>query len=157
MVLDFVQRKIPVVPEGGTCVVDARDVAAAMLTAAERAPHASRYIVGGQFRSLEQLLQALEAQTGIAAPRLHLPFFMVLAFAFLEELRVRFTGGPLLVSRAAVKLMRGNLSASSARAERELGATFRPLSETLADTLRWYEQHGRIAASQLPAAARAPA
>ena len=93
MVLDFVQRKIPVVPEGGTCVVDARDVAGAMLTAAERAPHASRYIVGGEFRSLAQLLQALEVQTGIAAPRLHLPFFMVLAFAYLEELRVRITGG----------------------------------------------------------------
>ena len=34
---------------------------------------------------------------------------------------------------------------SSERAERELGATFRPLEETLRDTVVWYRERGYIA------------
>jgi dihydroflavonol-4-reductase len=30
---------------------------------------------------------------------------------------------------------------SSAKAEQELGATFRPLGETIKDTVAWYQSH----------------
>lgn len=142
LVLDFLAKKIPIIPEGGTNMVDARDVAAAMITCSQRAPHAARYIVGGESLTLEQVLRSLEQITGVRGPRLRLPFAMVLAFAWFEELRARLTNGPLLVSREGVKLMRSRHTVSSARAQRELGVSFRPFDETLRDVVQWYEQQG---------------
>ncbi len=142
LALDFVAKKVPIVPEGGTCLVDARDVAAAMIACLERAPHGSRYIVGGEFRTIAEVLAILESLTGVKAPRLSVPYAAVMAFAFLEEQRVKLMGGKLLVSREAVRLLRWRHRVSSERAQRELGATFRPLSETLHDVVAWYAKHG---------------
>jgi dihydroflavonol-4-reductase len=141
-VLDYVARKIPVVPEGGTNVVDARDVATAMLACLDRPHHGARFVVAGGFRSLEQILKDLEAVTGLRAPTLKVPYFAVMAFAFFEELRAKWTGRKLLVSREGIRLMRARHTVSSARAERELGVTFRPFAETAQDSVRWYQQHG---------------
>ena len=155
LVLDFVKRKLPVVPEGGTNIVDPRDVAAAMIEAAQRGAHGARYIVAGEYRSIEQMLGVLEKQTGIPAPRLHLPHAFVMAFAYFEELRAKLTKRPLLVSREAITLMRAKPTVSSARAQRELGASFRPITDTVNDTLAWYQKHGFIEQSRPAVAAGA--
>jgi dihydroflavonol-4-reductase len=144
LVLDYIGRKIPVVPEGGTNVVDARDVAAAMLACLGRAHHGARFVVGGRFRTLEQILEDLEAVTGVRRPTLRVPHFAVMTFAFLEELRAKWTGRNLLVSREGIRLMRARHEVSSCRAERELAATFRPFQETVLDVVRWYSQHGFV-------------
>lgn len=154
LVLDFMAKKIPAVPEGGTNMVDARDVAAAMITCVDKAEHGARYIVGGEFRTVAQVFGALQEITTVAAPKLRLPFFLVMLFAMFEELRVRLLGGELLISRAGVKLMRSNHAVSSALAQRELGATFRPFAETLRDTVSWYRQHQPSAAPKTHKRAR---
>jgi dihydroflavonol-4-reductase len=130
LTLDFLARKIPVIPVGGTNVVDARDVATAMLRCAEVAPHGARYIVAGPYRSLEDVMGALSEASGVPAPRFKPPYAFVLFYAYLEELRVRLCGGPLLVSVEAIRLMNAKHTVSSERAVRELGVTFRPFGET---------------------------
>lgn len=141
LALDFVARKIPVLPEGGTNVVDARDVAAAMIRCLERAPHGSRFIVAGEFRTLEQVMGELEAISSVPAPTLRLPFFIVYVFAWLQELRARFFGSDALITREGVRTVRMQHRVSSQRAERELGVQFRPFSQTLSDVLQWYRAH----------------
>ncbi|MFN8640967.1 MAG: NAD-dependent epimerase/dehydratase family protein [Candidatus Binatia bacterium] len=59
------------------------------------------------------------------------------------EAVARLTGRPLLISREAVRTMHAKLRMTSAKAERELGATFRPLDETLRDVVAWYRSHPR--------------
>jgi dihydroflavonol-4-reductase len=115
-----------------------------------KAEHGARFIVAGEFQSLEQILETLASLTKVPAPRLHLPYALVMTFAFFEELRAKLTNGPLLISREAISLMHAKPTVSSARAQRELGASFRPLTETLRDVLTWYEKHGFIEPSQLP-------
>jgi dihydroflavonol-4-reductase len=142
LALDFVAKKVPVVPEGGTNVVDARDVAIAMIAASTCAQHGSRFLVAGEFRSLERVLQDLQTITQVRAPRLKVPFGLAMAYAYFEEIRAKLTGGKLLVSREALQLLRAQHSVSSARAQRALGVTFRPFEETLRDTLVWYREQG---------------
>lgn len=138
LALDFLAGKVPVIPDGGTCLVDARDVAAAMIAAAERGRPGEKYIVGGSYVSVADVLAGLERVSGVRGPRLHLPHPVAMAFAAVSELVTHLTGRPLLISREAVRTMHAKLRMTSAKAERELGVHFRPLDDTLRDVVAWY-------------------
>jgi dihydroflavonol-4-reductase len=138
LALDFLARRVPAIPDGGTCVVDARDVAAAMIAAAERGRDGEKYIVGGTYATMAEVLAALERVSGVRGPRLRLPHGLAMAFATVSEVIARLSGRPLLISREAVRTMHAKLRVTSARAERELGARFRPLDDTLRDVVEWY-------------------
>jgi dihydroflavonol-4-reductase len=140
LVMDFLGRKIPAVPDGGTCVVDARDVADAMIAAAEKGRAGERYIVAGEYRDVAEMLGALEAATGVAGPRLKLPYAVILAFAFCAELFGRLTGTDVLVTREAVRVLHARQCLSSAKAIHELGVRFRPLADTIRDTVAWHRK-----------------
>ncbi len=136
---DFLARKVPGIVDGGTNVVDARDVAKAMIVAAERGRHKEKYIIGGRYCSMEDILEGLERVTGIPAPKMHLPHAVVMTYAGVLELYGRITGKEVLATREGVRLLHAKHTVTSAKAERELGATFRPLDETLRDTVVWYK------------------
>ena len=146
LALDFLARKVPAVPDGGTCVVDARDVAAAMIAAAERGRPGEKYIVGGTYSTMAEVLAGLERVSGVRGPRLHLPHGLAMAFATVSEAVARLTGRPLLISREAVRTMHAKLRMTSAKAERELDARFRPLDDTLRDVVAWYRGHPSLPA-----------
>ncbi len=141
MAQDFVARKIPGVVDGGTCIVDARDVAAAMIAALEKGRPGEKYIVGGTYHTLEEVLQGLAKASGVPAPRMRLPHPIVMAFAHIQETVGRLTGREVLVTREGVRLMHGKHRVTSAKAQKELGATFRPLGKTLKDVVGWYSSH----------------
>jgi dihydroflavonol-4-reductase len=157
LVLDFVAKKVPVVPEGGTSTVDARDVAHAMVASIDRARHGDRFIVGGPYRDLAAILRDLEAVTGLRGPRLRVPFAFMLAFAFFQELAARLFGRKALVTREALRMMKARHAVSSARAERELGARFRPFEDTARDVLAWYAASGMLSVSPSASRWQAPA
>jgi len=140
MAQDFLARNIPGIVKGGTCMVDARDVGAAMVTALEKGRAGEKYIVAGTFHSLEDVLQGLEKASGVPAPKMRLPHPVVMTFAFIQELIGRLTGREVLVTREGVRAMHGNHRVTSAKAERELTATFMPLEETLKDVVGWYRR-----------------
>jgi dihydroflavonol-4-reductase len=138
MVLDFLARKLPAIPPGRASVVDARDVAAAVLQAADRGKAGERYIVAGRPVTLKEIMQSLERVSGVPAPRLRLPYPAMLAFAYVSKIVSRVTGAPTLVTPEAVKTLQEDYDMSSAKAMRELGATFRPFEETLRDEIAWF-------------------
>lgn len=137
LVLDFLAGKIPLVPPGGTCVVDVRDVADAMIAAIDRAPDRSRYLVAGQYRTLAEVLATLERVTGRRAPRRRAPRWLALAYAVASETWARLRRRPALVSSQAVRLLAAGIAVSSARAARDLGARFRPFDVTVRDTVAY--------------------
>jgi dihydroflavonol-4-reductase len=141
LVLDFLAGKLPGIVDGGTCLVDARDVAQAMITAAERGEHGGRYIVAGRYRSLEDVMKALQSVSGVPAPTRHIPYPFILCYAWFAELGARLTGRVPTVSLQGVRIMHAKHRVRSDKAERELGATFRPLTDTLGDEVAWYRQH----------------
>ncbi|MBI1925489.1 SDR family oxidoreductase [Candidatus Poribacteria bacterium] len=138
LVLDYLARKIPGIIDGGACVVDVRDVAQAMILAVELGKSGERYIVGGPYASMEEILKTLEKVTGIPAPRLHIPYAVALTYAAVAEIYGTISGQPILVSRAGVQLLHAKIKHCSDKAVRELEIRFRPLEETLRDEVNWY-------------------
>jgi dihydroflavonol-4-reductase len=137
LILDLLDRKIPALIDGGSCLADARDVAAAMIAAAERGGRGERYVVTGPLATIEDIARDLEEITGIKAPRLRMPAWLAVAGGGLTEAWAGLTGGIKTMSEKAV--------VSSAKAERVLGARFRPRRDTVNDTVQWYREHGYLA------------
>lgn len=140
MVLDFLARKLPAVAPGRAAVVDARDVADAVLRAAERGRPGERYIVAGKPVTLREIVQTLERISGVPGPRLRLNYPIALLFAYASQFVSRVTGAPALVTPEAIRTLQEDYDISSAKAMRELGVTFRPLEETLRDEIAWFRQ-----------------
>jgi dihydroflavonol-4-reductase len=147
LVLQFLRREVAGVPDGGINVVDARDVAAGVLAAAERAPAGAHYIIGGPFVTAAEIFATLERVSGIRAPRRRMPPRLLKAIAWVGETVARLRRRPAALSLEGVRMLHLKARVSSARAERELGATFRPLDETLRDAIRWFTTQGMIPAS----------
>lgn len=142
LVLDFLARTLPAVPPGGMNAVDARDVAAGMIRAAEHGRAGHKYILGGPFTTLADVVGTLSQVTGLPGPRARIPYQVAWLYAKAAETWARITGGQTLITVAAVQTMHAQLRVSSNKALRELGWRYRPLSETLRDEVAWFRLHG---------------
>jgi len=139
--LDFLRRKLPGIPPGGASVVDARDVADAMLAALDRAEHGARYLVAGRAMTLAEVFAELERASGVRAPAMRIPYWLAMTVATWNEAVTSITGKPSTVTKSGVRALSAPRVLSSARAERELGARFRPFAETARDVVAWYREH----------------
>ncbi|MEO7908605.1 MAG: SDR family oxidoreductase [Roseiflexaceae bacterium] len=142
LVLDFLNHRLPGIVPGAGDPVDVRDVAQAMINAVERGRSGERYIVaGGEVVSFGRLAGLLEQVSGVPAPRLRIPYPAAFAYAWASEIYGRWTGKPVLATINGLRTLRRARLTSSEKARRELGATFRPLIETLRDEVTWFRTH----------------
>ena len=138
LALDALQHKLPpVIPPGGSSTADARDVATGMLRIAESGRSGERYILSGRFVDLGEILAGLALLTAGKAATMRIPFAGMLSIAAVAETWSRITGQSSPITREGIRLMNARLAVSAAKAERELGVTFRPFEQTLADTVAW--------------------
>ena len=156
LVMDFVRHKLPGRIPGSFSVVDARDVAQHEVAALERGRSGERYLAAGRHMTMDDLFPLLAEVSGVAAPTRRIPLAMLRALAAGNELYAGMFGKPVQVSRASVKLLAQEADRSHfdhSKSERELGCTFRPAAQTLADTVAWYRANG-ILPARAPAAGR---
>jgi dihydroflavonol-4-reductase len=120
--------------------VDVRDVAQAIVAALDARP-GSNYIVSNTVESLSGMARRIDALTGRHRWRLFPRPAVLLGMARVNE-RV---GAPMrgLPPPSHLQIML-NLppTIDGSRAERELGVRYRPLDETLADSIRWWVAQG---------------
>lgn len=155
MVLDVLERKLPAIPDGGNCMVDARDVAAAMIAAASH-PHGARFLVAGQFHTLRELVDVIASLGAVPPPRFDLPAWFAVPYAALVQQVSHWLKQPTVVSVDGVRSVTGKERMDSSKAERGLGIQFRPLAESIASTIAWYQQTGRVPATN-PSSSTGPA
>ena len=142
LLLDFLKQKLPGVVDGGSSIVDARDVALATIAAADRGLSGERYIVGGKYFDFAAVVATLERVTGVPAPTRKIPYALSLAVGAASQTWARVTGGKALVTVAGVRTIHGKNEVDSSKAIRELSAVFRPFEETVRDEVQWFRSHG---------------
>ncbi len=146
IVLDFLKRRFPAYMDTGLNLVDVDDCAEGHLLAMEKARPGERYILGGENLTLKQILDKLGAITGLASPTVKVPYGVALAAGAWGSLVV---GG--LMKREpratieAVQMARKKMFVTSAKSERELGWTPRPVDEALRRAVEWFRAHGYAA------------
>ncbi|MBO1536952.1 SDR family oxidoreductase [Pseudomonas sp. OA65] len=142
--LDFVGEKLPGVLPGSFSVVDARDVAEHLIAAITRGRSGERYLAAGYHMEMKSIFQALASVSGVKPPERKVPLFMLRLIALIYEGYYRITKKPVLISTSTVKLMaqeQDRTHFSHNKSSKELQCQFRPIAETLIDTLDWYRKN----------------
>ena len=125
--------------------MDARDVAAAALKAEEQAPTGSKYLLSGHWASVIELAKLTETLTGVPAPRVVVPVWLARAGAPVVTAFNQITNNRPLYTTVSIRALNNcNKVISHERATRELNYHPRPLKETLADTLRWFQDNDML-------------
>ncbi len=145
--LSMACRKMPMLVGGGFDWVDVRDVAMGAMRAEERAPTGAKYLLSGHWESVCGLAALVEEIKGVPAPRLVCPLWLAHAGTPFTVAIARLTGKRAVYTSASLKALKSNRHISHAKATRDLGYNPRPLRETIADTLHWFEENGFLVCS----------
>jgi len=144
VVLDAACGRMPAYVDTGLNIVHVDDVARGHLLAFERGVVGERYILGGKDMTLREILAQIARLVGREPPRVRLPYGAVLPIAYIAEAFSRVSGRAGRVTLEGVRMSRKRMFFSSAKAQRELGYTWRPPLEAFADAVQWFRERGLI-------------
>jgi nucleoside-diphosphate-sugar epimerase len=135
--LQYLRRKLPASPKRTAyCWGYVDDVARGLVLAMERGRPGESYIIAGPLHSFREVFEIAARITGVRPPRLHPDPWLVKALAHWMKLLGRFVPLAETARYESLRVMAGvTYGGSSAKAERELGWTTRPLESGLRATL----------------------
>jgi dihydroflavonol-4-reductase len=137
-------NKLPALVAGGFDWVDVRDVVAGALLAEEKAPRGSGYLLSGHWVSMCDIAAGIAEIIGTPINKFVCPLWLARAGAPVMQGISRISGKRPLYTGASLRALKSNHHISHDKAARELGYRPRPFRETLADTLRWFRENGRL-------------
>jgi dihydroflavonol-4-reductase len=146
IVLDFLARRMPAYVRTGLNLVDAKDVAEGHLLAAERGRVGEKYILGHRNMTLKEMLDALAAITGLAAPRVRVPHAVPLVVGAIDTALARWTGRVPRVPLEAVRMSRKTMYFDPSKAVRELGLPQTDVTVALGRAVEWFRARSSRAA-----------
>lgn len=148
MLLAVAQGKMRIAPPGGNDFCDVRDVAAGVLAAAERGVAGRRYILGGEPLSYFEAWTLFAKITGARPPWRVGRKPVLRTLGRLGDLWGRLTGREPDLNSAAVAISFLEHHFSCARAQKELGYTYRPARQAAEAAWAWFQEWGFSAPSR---------
>jgi len=127
---EYLRGRLPIIVDGGLCLVDVRDVALGLVAVAGRGKQGERYVLAnrdGNFSHAEFFRKVGEVD-GRIRRQIKLPGKIAQAFTSIV---------PWPVTPGYVRVAVRWWYCDQAKAERELGFEPRPVEETLGDTVRF--------------------
>jgi dihydroflavonol-4-reductase len=140
LILDCVKNKPMFYVDGAYDFVDVRDVAHGLALVSEKGRTGESYILSGERLSVLGMLKTVQGVIGRRLPTLKVPMQIARFSARFTPLYYRLSHTKPRFTTYSLETITSNSVISHAKAHRELGYSPRPLTETLADTVRWFLQ-----------------
>jgi dihydroflavonol-4-reductase len=143
IVVDFLRRKFPAYVDTGLNLVDVVECARGHVQALEKGKPGERYILGGENLTLKQILDKLEAITGLPAPTMRVPYAVALCAGVVDTVVTGYLlGREPRAPLNAVREARRKMFVTSSKAERDLGFKVLPADNALSRAVDWFRAHG---------------
>lgn len=126
--------------DGAYDFVDVRDVAGGLIATAERGRRGESYILSGERTTMTRLLNVVREVTGRDFFRMIVPYPAASFVARFMPLYYRLLRIPPRFTPYSLEVLYSNSNISHAKAARDLGYRPRPLKDSLADAVRWYQE-----------------
>jgi len=132
----------PGVPPGATTVAALTDVVEGHVAALYRGEPGNAYVLGGHTLSFAELFQAVASVVGKPAPTRVLPEWLMRAYGAALLVGAAVTGNEPPITPTLARVSARNRKYSSAKANRALGYSPKPLDEGIRDCWEWYLERG---------------
>ena len=136
--------KLPGVPASGLTFTHVRECVAAHIAAADKGQNGGDYLLGGENKTMLDLVREISALLGKPAPTKEISPNVLRLVAVAGEFVSNFTGKAPAITREIVSTMSKNATVTSAKAQRELGYRIVSLKEMVKDCYDWMAAEGRI-------------
>jgi nucleoside-diphosphate-sugar epimerase len=154
------QASLPFASRGAASFCHVREVARALVGAAERGRTGERYLLGGADATFLDLGRLIEGMVGGRAPRFVMPGPLLRAIAGAFSFYARRTDRPTYVTPEIALSISSRMLVDCSKAIRELGYRPAPLEEMFRDAAAWLADNGLLDAEPFetagPEAAPAP-
>jgi dihydroflavonol-4-reductase len=142
----------PTFPRGGQHVVDVRDLATLIAAVVQRPGEPSRYIVPGHHMDGHELYSAVSDAAGRFLPHLILPAAVIVPTVRLIDVVQRRLPQRwhYPADREGLAIVRRDTRFDDSATRREFGLDPVPFRQTIADTVRWLVESGRVPARRAP-------
>jgi nucleoside-diphosphate-sugar epimerase len=141
---NVLKSRYPIVMRGGMHIADVRDVAGVLAAAMTPGRGPRSYIVAGHYISLPDLIRAHADLTGRRIRFTVLPGWFLSGFGRAADVVQRRVSTRLPWDAEGIWVMNCAARCDDSRVRRELAYEPRPLRDTLADTIRWLVEVGRV-------------
>jgi dihydroflavonol-4-reductase len=136
--------KMNAVPDAGLTFSHVREVVAAHIAAADKAQSGSSYLLGGEDRSMLELVQVIERLLGKPAKAKAVPRALVQVIAAIGDFASNFTGKEPSITPEMAKSLGSRAKLDSSKAQRELNFKIVPMEVMAKDCFDWMRAVGRI-------------
>jgi UDP-glucose 4-epimerase len=144
VIMMFVKLGIIPVAPGGIPIVDVRDLAALLAAVMEPGRGPRRYMAGGSFLNNAELTDILNELTGRKLRKLYLSGALFRGIGRIGDTIRRSTGFDIGLTYEATVTLTHGVPCDDSRALEDFGIRFRPVAETLRDSLRWMYAEGKL-------------
>jgi dihydroflavonol-4-reductase len=131
---------------GGINIADVRDVAKGHFLAAKKGRAGNLYILGKRNIPMEDFFRLVCKTAGFDGRmilKMPIPLMMV-STAFLKWLSDRVIHKPPMSTPAEIAYASQYLYFDNTKAVHELGLTFRPVEDSLQDSISWFRENGYV-------------
>jgi dihydroflavonol-4-reductase len=144
LLVDFYKGSLTAGIKGGYDFVDVRDVAQGIISCCDKGGNMECYILSNRYFSVEDLFKVFHEVTGRKKITTILPMWFAKGTARLSELYYKILSRTPLYTLYSLYTLSSNSNFSHEKAERELGYTVRPFTETVLDTVDWLKTQNRL-------------
>jgi nucleoside-diphosphate-sugar epimerase len=141
---NVLKKRYPIVMRGGMHIADVRDVAEVLAAVMTPGGGPRSYMVAGHYISLPDLIRAHAELTGRHIRFAVLPGWFLAGFGRAADVVQRRVTTRLPWDAEGIWVMNCAARCDDSRTRRELAYEPRPLRDTLADTIRWLLEVGRV-------------
>jgi dihydroflavonol-4-reductase len=144
MIIDFLKGRMPAYVQTGLNLIHVADVARGHLLAEAKGQVGEKYILGHENLSLSQVFQMLAEISQRPAPWVRLPYWPVLALAYLNEFWSRRSAKPPRMPVTAIRMARKLMYFDNNKAVKDLGLTLTPVRQAMRDAVAWFWEHNYV-------------
>jgi dihydroflavonol-4-reductase len=143
IIVDFMKGRMFAYIETGMNLIDVDDVAMGHVRAMERGRIGERYILGNQNLMFRDICQILSQLTGVPAPRLRLPWRLIVPLAYVNTWIANFvTHKTPRIPLEGVRMAKYRMHYDCTKARKELDLPQTPVETALKKAVQWFRQFG---------------
>ena len=145
LILSILKGKLPGYVEGGINLIDLTDCARAIVASMKKGKTGEKYILGNRNVSIKEYFDLIVKVAGRGkSPFIKLPRWLAVSSGYGYQLMARVTGKPPVTSASWVRVGSHYSWWDCSKAREQLNLGQRPLEESIAEAIRWFEENGYV-------------